>query len=509
VRGPLHNLLRASAQRWPGRAAVVADDRTLTYAELDARSNRLANLLRAAGVRTGDRVGIHHSRSAAAIEAVYASLKAGAAYVPLDPTAPMARLLHVVRDCEVRHVLTTGEAAPAWRQVAASSPVEWVVTADAPEIDAQPDRSPDDSTTEDDLAYILYTSGSTGVPKGVVHTHRSGLAFVSWARDVFQVTPEDVLSNHAPLHFDLSVFDVFAAAAAGAAVVPLPARVTALPVEAAAAIARHGITIWYSVPSALCLLGRYGGLAPGALPRLRQILFAGEVFPVRHLAHLMRLVPHVRFANLYGPTETNVCTWHPVSGVPEPTEAIPIGRPVTGVEVIALTDDGRAAADGEVGTLHVRGATVMRGYWGDPDRTRRAMVAVSGPGGPAYRTGDLVRRDADGVYWFLGRRDSQVKSRGHRIELGDVEAALLEHPAVVECAVVPVPDEMLGCQLVGWVAADGDLAGPDLARFCAQRLPGYMVPTRFQLCPALPRTSSGKIDRRRLADELTAVRPPG
>jgi acyl-coenzyme A synthetase/AMP-(fatty) acid ligase len=233
------------------------------------------------------------------------------------------------------------------------------------------------------------------------------------------------------------------------------------------------------------------------------LLFAGEVFPTKHLRTLMGLLPHVRFANLYGPTETNVCTWYEVPPLPEEmTEAIPIGRPITNDAVYVVADDGRLAEPGEVGELCVRGATVMRGYWADPERTSRGLVPdpfSSAFSDPVYRTGDLVRRDADGNLLYLGRRDAQIKSRGYRIELGEIETALDAHPQVRECAVVAVPDELITNRIKAFVVSDVDER--ELMQFCGQRIPKYMIPQTFVFREALPKTSTGKTDRRALVRE--------
>ncbi len=229
------------------------------------------------------------------------------------------------------------------------------------------------------------------------------------------------------------------------------------------------------------------------------------MFPTQYLRRLMELFPRPRFYNLYGPTETNVCTFYELPPLPpEQEEPIPIGKPITDVEVFAVTDAGRRAGPGEVGELYVRGPTVMQGYWNDPGRT--AEVLVPDPFGEdgaaqAYRTGDLVREDENGDLRFLGRRDAQIKSRGYRIELGDIEAALYAHPAVVECAVVPVPDDLITNRIKAFVVGCDDLDQADLRGFCADRIPRYMIPDSFEFRASLPKTSTGKIDRQPLSRE--------
>jgi amino acid adenylation domain-containing protein len=512
----LQQLLAAGAERDPDKPAVRARGRSLTYAELQTRSNQLAHLLRERGVRRGDRVGLFFPKAVESLVAMLGVLKAGAVYVPLDPHAPLRRVAGIAADCGLRALVTTAERlhglGPGAVDCAvlvsgeARSDDEVVWTA----LDACPASPPPEIGVESDLAYILYTSGSTGQPKGVMLTHRNALTFVDWCAATFDIRPEDRLSNHAPLHFDLSVFDVYNALGAGATVSMIHEEIAVFPRQLAALIETEGLTVWYSVPSALVYLLLHGELGAHDLDRLRLVLFAGEVFPMKYLRQLADLLPHAELYNLYGPTETNVCTYHRVdrwrlAG----QERLPIGRACANTEVLALDADGRPIGAGETGELYVRGPSVTPGYWGDPDRTARALVP--NPLQPhladrLYRTGDLVTPDDRGEYLFLGRRDSQVKSRGYRIELGDIEAALYAHPSVVEAAVLAVPDEALGSRLRAFVALrEGDtLTAGALQTHCAGLVPRYMVPEAIEVRPHLPKTSTGKTDRTRLAAELEA-----
>jgi L-proline---[L-prolyl-carrier protein] ligase len=281
----------------------------------------------------------------------------------------------------------------------------------------------------------------------------------------------------------------------------VPPEASVLPRELRRFIEEARITVWYSVPSILTSLAIRGGLQRGEFPDLRAVIFAGEVFPTKFLRRLMGLLPHATFYNWYGPTETNVCTWYRVPELPEDrTDPIPIGRAIDGAEVFAVTEGGTRAAPGEVGELYVGGDTVMQGYWGDPERTASVLVSdpVLGARGPVYRTGDLVQELEDGNLRFLGRRDAQIKSRGYRIELGEIESAILSHPAVVECAVVAVPDEEVTNRIRAHVVGHEGLTPADLAHHCRARLPKYMIPEAFDFTEALPKTSTGKVDRQAL-----------
>lgn len=525
----VHHLLEASAGRAPDAPAAIDRSRTITYGELDARAEQLAAALAELGVQRGERVCLYLDKSIESLIAIYGILKAGGAYVPLDPQAPTARLAYIIANAGARILVTGADKRAQWGALhAGATELSTLVVLDADEISGPPElrtltatdvaraavpagSRPMDPVVDSDLAYILYTSGSTGTPKGVMLTHRNCLAFVEWAAETFAITAQDRLSSHAPLHFDLSTFDLYAAALAGAPVVLVPPAVSVFPSEVRRFIETAGITVWYSVPSILTMLVLRGELRPGDLPGLRTILFAGEVFPTNHLRALTRALPHVRFANLYGPTETNVCTWWEVGALADDDDdPIPIGRGIDNVDVFAVTDAGQRAAPGEVGELYVRGPTVMAGYLGDPDKTATRLVSHPFGGAliqPVYRTGDLVAQHPDGGYRFLGRRDSQVKSRGYRIELGDIEAAIYRHPAVLECVVIAVPDELVTNRLMAYVTAREPLESAELGRFCAEQIPDYMIPEEFRHVATMPRTSTGKVDRRALAEQPQRVGP--
>ncbi len=507
----LDELLRAAASRWPDRLAIESGGDELTYRELDVAADRIAATLQDQGVRPGDRVGIHLPKSIEAVVSLYGVMRAGAAYVPLDSAAPPARTAYIAADCGLSALISDQPLIDALRR-ADPAVVQKGIVRDATASDGFLSWEATQRATGDvqprqlidvDLAYVLYTSGSTGEPKGVSISHRNSLTFVNWALATFGFQEADVLSSHAPLHFDLSILDLFGAAIAGARVCLVPADAAMFPTRLCEWIREREITVWYSVPSALAMMVRYGDVASKPLSSLRFVLFAGEVFPNRHLRELMRVVPGARFFNLYGPTETNVCTYHEVLEAP-PVDgpSVPIGQPCANTRCEVLDDAGAPVDEvGAEGELVVTGSIVAQGYWGDSGRTAERFTAPY-----TYRTGDVVNIIGDSPvpeYRFVGRRDHLVKSRGYRIELGEIEAALHAHPAVAECVAVAVPDDLIGNRIAAFCTLEGSVDERDLELTCRQRVPAYMVPERIILRDSLPRTPNDKYDRPELTRQAS------
>jgi amino acid adenylation domain-containing protein len=519
----LQHLLVESAKIDPDKIAVIFEGETLTYGELDDLTNKVALVLSRQGVNRGDRVGIYLNKSVSSIVSIFGILKSGAVYVPIDPQAPVTRVSYIIDNCEIKCLLTsTAKAGELNNIVEKTRSLETVIFSDDKqkipelsvkyvlfkEIEALKNQVLPIINNHSDLAYILYTSGSTGNPKGVMITHLNSLTFVNWAFHTMKVSSSDRFSSHAPLHFDLSIFDIFVAMKAGATLCLVPEKLSVFPTRLASWIEKHKISVWYSVPSVLSMMVTHGQLESKNFDYLKKVIFAGEVFPVKYLRDLMKKIQHPEYYNLYGPTETNVTTYYKVPKIPDDQIVpIPIGKCCENMEVFAVSKDGkRISKPGIEGELIARGTCVAKGYWGDPERT--AKVFISNPDeehffDQAYRTGDLVSLDEQGNFIYKGRVDHMIKSRGYRIEIGEIEAALYLHPAVTEVAVIAIPDDLITNRIKAIIALSesNSITSSDIRMFCSEKLPKYMIPEIIEFRDKLPKTSTGKINKSVLLKE--------
>ncbi|MFC5186003.1 non-ribosomal peptide synthetase [Actinomadura harenae] len=482
----------------PGRIAVVARNLRVTYEQLERRSDRIAHELLRRGVRPGEAVGVLMDRGVDLVPALLGTLKSGAAYVPLDPAHPLDRLAYMVADSELRHVVTLPSLIGRV-PVGASPVLVDAVEDDAQEGDAQVGDALEGDfgvpVPEDSAAYVIYTSGSTGKPKGVTVEHRNALNLLAWVGETWGEAATGGWLASTSIGFDPSVMEIFGPLVHGGTVI-LADDLLALPSLPAAG----EVTALGGPPPVLSALLRSGPLPPS----LRLVYSGGEPLPGDLVERFTAAAPGIRFFNCYGPTE---CTTQVLAHEVSPGEGpVPIGLPIAGADVTVRDASGREVAPGETGELVVAGPVVTRGYLGsDPG----GFTKLDGVGW-AYRTGDLARFE-DGVFWFAGRADAQVKIRGHRVEPGEVEHALTAHPAVSEAAVVAVPDADGTHRLIGYaVAATSGASEEELREHLAARLPSPLVPDRIVILPSLPLGPGGKLDRDALPSPAApAGRAPG
>ena len=478
------------AARTPDTIALVFQDQRITYRQLDERSNQLARYLRSLGVKPETLVGVLMERSEKLVIALLAVLKAGGAYVPLDPGYPRERIVFLVEDSQAPFILTTQLIAAIVPTVAARVVC---VDGEAPAIAGQNAAPLADAGSEENLMYVIYTSGSTGKPKGVMVEHRNVLSFFAAMDEALGKQPGTWLAVTS-ISFDISVLELFWTLTRGFQVVLHGDEgAHTIPQE----ILRHGITHFQSTPS----LARMIAADPRSLAAfggVENLLLGGEVLPVS-LVNTLRSAITGHVYNVYGPTETTI--WSTVYSIPQAAEFttnIPIGKPLANTRAYILDSELRPVAEGESGELYLSGEGVVRGYWAHPEWTSERFIPdrISGTG-RMYRTGDVARFLPDGNIEFLGRSDFQLKLRGFRIELEEIEATLEQHPAVRQAVVVAREDRPGDQRLIGYVVLhDGNAAtASSLRDMLASRLPEYMVPSQIVLMDRLPLTANGKIDR--------------
>ena len=502
-------LFREVAARRAGAAALLwSPDAAVSFTELDRLSDRAAWFLREQGVRKGDRVGIRLDKSTLAYALILGCLKSGAPYFVIDPANPPARAARIVAKC-----------APAVVFSARESPIELpgvrVLLVDREDpLAVLGTRSDRPFELEEDLAgtdpaYIMFTSGSTGFPKGAVMSHANLLNFIPWVRTAFEIGPDDVFTNVNPLYFDNSVFDVYGSLFNGAALVPFDAATMKDPYRALQRIDELGCTLYFSVPSLLLYFQTLKILTPRAFQRVRRIVFGGEGYPKPKLKELFDCFSdRARLVNVYGPTEcTCICSAYDVTAADFATPGgyAPLGALIPNFTQVILDQDQRATPRGEIGELCLGGPCVGLGYYDEPELSGRAFV--QNPLNPrlhdrVYRTGDLVRvSPEDGKLHFVGRNDSQIKHQGYRVELGEIEHALGRVPGVDEA--VALHSTRDGTSLIlAIVGSKSAIAADALRRQTAALVPAYMVPARITVLDELPKNANGKVDRNLLKERF-------
>ncbi|MBI2951531.1 AMP-binding protein [bacterium] len=500
----VHQFLEDSAKRYPDKTCLVFQDRRLTYSEVEAQANALSRGLVQKGVRRGDRVILWHDNSVETCVALFAVLKAGAAFVALNPAVKRDKFLFVAQNCRARLILTSDgrlsqvrdglwEACPEAQVVTVgdTSPSFPKVSSYDELVSCHPASPPGVRCIDRDLAGLIYTSGSTGAPKGVMYAHHNIVAAATSITRYLGNTPEDIILSALPLAFVYGLYQLLMTFLVGGTLVL--ERSFAFPLKVVEAMRRERVTGFPGVPSMFSMLL---SLSPHllTLPDLRTITNAGAALPVPHIARLRGLFPHVRIFSMYGQTECARTLYLP----PEELDRRPdsVGIPIPNEEVFVVDEQGNEVPPGEVGELMVRGANVSLGYWENPEETARTFVPGHLPGERLLRSGDLFRRDEEGFLYFVARKDNLIKSRGQKVSPREVEAVLHQIAGVLEAVVIGVEHPLWGEAVQAHVVLDrgARLNERSILGRCRASLEDFMVPQGVVFHDALPRTASGKVD---------------
>lgn len=494
-------LLEATARRTPDKVCAIDERGSITYAGLRERARRIGSALVRAGA-AGKPVVVALDKGIDALAACLGALYAGTCYVPVDPISAPSRLASVWRICEGPAIVTDGRTRGLADALAGDATVLDVRDLGSAPIDEHGLASIRDRVLDTDPAYILFTSGSTGAPKGVAVSHRAIVEFIASFIELFGIDETDVIGNQAPFDFDVSVKDIYGALASGATLQILPRRLFSEPAALVETLRKRHVTTLTWAVAALCLVSGTHALDDASLPDVRRVLFSGETMPARHLETWMERLPGARFVNLYGPTEVTCnCLYHEVDRARPYDDGIPLGAPFPNHKVLLLDERGRAVRQaGAVGELYVRSPQLALGYYGDPERT--AASFIQNPlqeryPETVYRTGDLARLTASGELVFAGRRDNQVKHRGHRIELEEVDG-LVERAGA--CGVSRCRCAYDGRRHRIMAFFEGEIDEADLAARCCASMPAHLVPSAIVRVESMPLSKNGKVDRRALLE---------
>lgn len=509
----IESYLRAHAQNTGEKTALVTGQVRLSYREFDAKAEALAQCLQAQTVQRGDRVVIFMDNCWQAAVSVFAILKAGAVFTLVNPSTKADKLGYILNDCTPSLLLTQAKLLPVIDEAEAFSKIPAVIAVQGPSRSKRPNLLFDDAVAtrpdsapvmnggvDIDLAMLIYTSGSTGRPKGVMMTHRNIEAAATSLTGLLKNTQDDIILSVLPLSFNYGLYQLLMAIKLGATLIL--EKSFAFPQAVFDLMRAEKVTGFPIVPTMSAIMMQMKDLAAGFLPDLRYITNTAAQLPVPHIAFLQRVIPDAEIYSMYGMTECKRCTWLPPHMISQKPESVGIALPNS--EVYLVDEQGGEVPVGEAGEMVVRGPNVMQGYWNNPEASAEVLRTGRNPWEKVLYTGDLLRMDADGYYYFVGRKDDIIKSRGEKVPPKEVETVLYSHPAILEAVVAGVPDAMLGQAITALVTInDAALNDKDIIRFCRQHLEDYMVPVFVQITDELPRTDTGKVSRR-LAAEILA-----
>jgi amino acid adenylation domain-containing protein len=493
----VERFLHDSARRTPDKTALVAGGRRLSFAELDAMSDRLAAALVERGLARGDRAIVFMDNCWEAVAGIFAVLKAGGVFSPVNPTTKADKLAYVINNCRATAILAQERALPVVQQALAGCPsikVRMVAGGDFDAALAGTAAPPAMPGIDIDLAMLVYTSGSTGFPKGVMMTHQNVVAAATSITTYLENTSDDIVLNVLPISFDYGLYQVLMAMKAGATLVL--EKSFAFPQAIFNRMREEKVTGLPLVPTMAALILQMKDLQPGGFPHLRYLTNTAAALPPAHIMRLQELFPGTRIYSMYGLTECKRCTYLPPAELARRPASVGIAIP--GTEAYVVDEAGARLPPGATGELVIRGGHVMKGYWENPEATDKALKPGPFPWEKVLHTGDLFRTDEDGFLYFVGRKDDIIKTRGEKVSPKEVENVLYALPGIREAAVVGVPDPILGMAIKAVVAlAPGaDLTEQNIIRHCARHLEDFMVPKAVEFRDELPKTDSGKISRR-------------
>ena len=511
----VHHFLRDSAERSPDKAAILFEGQAYTFAWLEERSGRLASALQEAGLTHGDRVAFLMENAADLVASIFGVLKAGGVFVVINAATRAGKIACLLNDCGARFLIAQHTLASVVRKAASQASVLQTIF-----WTGQVRRTPESGRsieevlgeprgmlrqprlTDDDLAAVIYTSGSTGTPKGAMLTHRNVVNSACAISTYLENVPTDVVLCPLPLSFSYGLFQVIVGARVGYGVVL--ERSFAFPYAVLQRMAEHQVTGLPGVPTIFATLLGMASFNEATLPSLRYLTNAGANIPTAHLRRLREAFPAAQIFSMYGLTECTRVSYLDPARLDDKIGSV--GKAMPNCEAYVLDEEGRRVGPDVVGELAVRGANVMRGYWGKPDETRRRLRDGDTPGEKVLYTGDLFRMDKDGFLYFVGRKDDVFKCKGEKVSPAEVERVLCELPEVVEAAVIGVDDPIDGKAVKAFVVLrDGAaLLEPQIRRHCRANLDPHMVPKFIEICQGLPKTDSGKIHKKALASENTS-----